>query len=393
MSDQVLKNTHIVVADGLADGGRAIERFLVADGYEHVNVLATGAEVVALCANMWVDLLILDLAMPDMDGFEIIEALTGVMSQGRLRVLINTAQGEKHQRYRALSLGVRDFINDPGDAVEVCQLVRATLTTSALEGELIAKNVILAGSIASRAEALTRARLEILVHLAVAAEFRDDSTHEHTLRVARTAVAIAGAWGLEPAAVRMIAAAAPLHDIGKIGIPDTILLKRGRHTEREQRIMRTHVRIGAAILSHSEVPELQLAESIALGHHEHWDGNGYPSGIAGAAIPTAARIVAIADAFDALVFERPYKAAWSVEAAVVEIDAQRSRQFDPELVEVFLRLNHEDLRSPIDSQGAAKRLRGVIEAETAMQPDALATNGAHKQAARAAGFTWHAEGS
>jgi response regulator RpfG family c-di-GMP phosphodiesterase len=104
----------------------------------------------------------------------------------------------------------------------------------------------------------------------------------------------------------MIAAAAPLHDIGKIGIPDAILLKPGRHTERERAIMRTHVEIGAAILSHSEVPELRMAEAIALGHHEHWDGRGYPSGIAGTAIPVAARIVAIADVFDALVFDRPW---------------------------------------------------------------------------------------
>ena len=376
MSDQVLQNSHIVVGDGLADGGRAIERFLVADGFEHVNVLATGAEVVALCTNMWVDLLILDLAMPDMDGFEIIQALAGVMSKERLRVLITTAQSEKHQRYRAISMGVRDFINDPADAVEVCQRVRATLTTSALENELATKNAMLAQSIATRSEELGRARREVLVHLAIASEFRDDSTHEHTLRVARTAVAIAGAYGLDPATVRMMAAAAPLHDIGKIGIPDAILLKPGRHTERERAIMRTHVQIGAAILSHSEVPELRMAEAIALGHHEHWDGSGYPSGIAGDAIPIAARIVAIADVFDALVFDRPYKSAWSVEVAVVEIDAQRALQFDPELVEVFMRLHHEQLRSPIDSEGTAGRLRRLIDAETAMaagEPDQAGT--------------------
>jgi response regulator RpfG family c-di-GMP phosphodiesterase len=183
--------------------------------------------------------------------------------------------------------------------------------------------------------------------------------------------------------LRMIAAAAPLHDIGKIGIPDSILLKPARHTERERRIMRTHVRIGAAILSHSELPELRMAEAIALGHHEHWDGSGYPSGIAGEEIPIAARIVAIADVFDALVFDRPYKSAWSVEAAVVEIDAQRALAFDPELVEVFVRLNHEQLRSPIDSEGAADRIRRVIEAETAMAPDELAITGAHEPAAPA----------
>jgi putative two-component system response regulator len=319
--------------------------------------------------------------MPDMDGFEIIEALAAVMNKERLRVLITTAQSEKHQRYRAISMGVRDFINDPADAVEVCQRVRATLTTSALEGELAAKNAMLARSIVTRSEELTRARREVLVHLAIASEFRDDSTHEHTLRVARTAVAIGSAYGLDPATVRMIAAAAPLHDIGKIGIPDAILLKPGRHTERERAIMRTHVEIGAAILSHSEVPELRMAEAIALGHHEHWDGSGYPSGIAGAAIPIAARIIAIADVFDALVFDRPYKSAWSVEAAVVEIDAQRELQFDPELVEVFMRLNHEQLRSPIDSEGAADRVRRVIEAEAGMEASEPARAGTHEQAA------------
>jgi putative two-component system response regulator len=147
--------------------------------------------------------------------------------------------------------------------------------------------------------------------------------------------------------VRMIRVAAPLHDVGKIGLPDSILLKPGPLTDTERVLMRTHTQIGAAILSNSDVPELVLAEAIALGHHERWDGGGYPYGLAGVSIPIAARIVAIADVFDALVHARPYKEAWPLRRALAEIAAQRGRHFDAGLVEVFMSLDHPHLISPI----------------------------------------------
>jgi putative nucleotidyltransferase with HDIG domain len=190
---------------------------------------------------------------------------------------------------------------------------------------------------------LARGRRRVLRHLAIAAEFRDEITREHTNRVSRSAAIIASAYGLAPRRVRMIAAAAMLHDIGKIAIPEQILLKPGRLNPSETELMRRHAQIGAAILARSDAPELALGESIALSHHEHWDGSGYPSGLEGEAIPLAARIAAIADVFDALVHERPYKRAWSVADAVGEIARQRGRQFDPGLVDIFLSLDHNEL--------------------------------------------------
>jgi cyclic di-GMP phosphodiesterase len=362
MSEQILKNNHIVVANGLGAQGRPIERILTEDGYQHVSYVAGGREVIALCTNMWVDLLLLDLAMPDMSGFEVLDQLGPAMRKGRLQVIVVSAQGDGRDRYRALAAGVRDFISEPVDPVEVRLRVQNALVTSALEAELIARNAQLSESVATRSEELTRARAEVLAHLAVAAEFRDDETGEHTARVGRTSAAVASAHGLDPEFVRMIAVAAPLHDIGKIGVPDRILLKRGLLTDEERRVMQSHAEIGAAILADSEVPELRLAETVARSHHERWDGRGYPHGLAGVSIPVAARIVAIADVFDALVFPRPYKEAWTVGEAVSEIRAQRGRQFDANLVDAFLRLDHERLRAPVDASGDGVRRRTLAHA-------------------------------
>ncbi len=342
-----VKKQHIVVANGLGANGRPVQQILLEDGYQHVTHVAGGAEVLALCNHVWVDVLLLDLHMADMDGLTVIEQLVPAMRKGRLQVIVMTEKAGERQRRRALELGVRDFIAEPVDAAEVKLRVHNALLASLLEGELIAKNAELAEAIAGRSQELTRARREVLRHLATAAELRDDETGEHTERVGRTSAVIARACGLQPDVVELLAAAAPLHDVGKIGVPDRILLKQGPLTEHERLVMQTHAWIGARILAESEVPELRLAESIALHHHERWDGSGYPDGLSGLRIPFAARVVAIADVFDALVFARPYKRAWSLDAAVSEIHAQGTRQFDPELVEVFMGLDHEYLRSPV----------------------------------------------
>ena len=205
-------------------------------------------------------------------------------------------------------------------------------------------------------------RQRALRQLAVLAELRDDVTREHTDRVGHSAAILAQACGMDPWSVRTIAAAAMLHDVGKIAIPQEILLKPGRLDEEEMALMRRHAQIGAAILSSSGGPELRLGESIALSHHEHWDGGGYPHGLAGEAIPTAARIAAIADVFDALVHERPYKQAWSIEEALAEIASQRGRQFDPQLVDVFLRLDHERLLGHAHADVAEVRRRALATA-------------------------------
>ncbi len=194
-----------------------------------------------------------------------------------------------------------------------------------------------------RTEELAQSQIEILSRLARAAEFRDDDTGQHTQRVAHTAALLAHSLGLQSEQVELIRQAAPLHDVGKIAISDMILLKPGKLTDEEFATMKSHAALGAALLSdgHSEV--VQLAERIAGAHHERWDGKGYPQRLAGEQIPLEGRILAIADVFDALTHERPYKKAWSVAEAVAEITRQSGQQFDPQVVKAFLSLPHEDL--------------------------------------------------
>jgi putative two-component system response regulator len=202
---------------------------------------------------------------------------------------------------------------------------------------------LLEREVGERTRELEAARLEILRRLALAAEYRDDDTFEHTERVARTAAALTELLGLPRRDVNLMRQAAPLHDIGKLGISDTILLKPGMLTAEEHETMRAHAALGAEILSGSSSDVLKLAERIALTHHEWWNGNGYPHKMKGDKIPQCGRIVALADVFDALTHARPYKEAWSVERAVDEVHRLRGLQFDPAVVDAFDALDPEEL--------------------------------------------------
>lgn len=205
------------------------------------------------------------------------------------------------------------------------------------------QNQTLEDRVRARTSDLEAARVEILTRLASAAEYRDDATHEHTKRVARTARQLALALGLSPDQADLLALAAPLHDIGKIGVPDSVLLKPGKLTDAEFAVMKTHAQVGANMLAGSDSPVLQTAAQIAQHHHERWDGSGYPHGLRAQKIPLAARIVAVADALDALTHERPYKLAWSLQAALHEIFSQSGRQFDPRVIDALHELDHGQL--------------------------------------------------
>ncbi|MEO6857705.1 MAG: HD domain-containing phosphohydrolase [Solirubrobacteraceae bacterium] len=195
-------------------------------------------------------------------------------------------------------------------------------------------------------EDLAHTGLEVIDRLALAAEYRDDGTHEHTARVARTSLLLAQAMGLPEDETTLIGQAAPLHDVGKLAVPDVILLKPGRLSEAEFGRVKEHTTAGAAILTGGTSKLLQLAEEIALSHHERWDGSGYPFGLNAETIPVSGRIVALADVFDALTHARPYKSPWSVRAATAEIRRLRGRQFDPLVVDAFLALQPDRLADP-----------------------------------------------
>jgi putative two-component system response regulator len=322
-------------------------------GHAELRQARGGGEALEQCAAWAPDLVLLDLHMPGTDGFAVLRALDGAVP-----VLVLTADATPEAKRAALQAGARDFLTKPFDLVEVGLRVKLQLETRALQRALERQNRDLEDRVRRRTEDLERARLELLHRLALAAEFRDDDTQEHAERVGRTSAAVGRGLGLEDADVEVLRRAAPLHDIGKIGVPDAVLLKPGRLTARELTVVRAHATIGARMLAGSQSPVLQLAERIALTHHERWDGAGYPEGTTGPQIDLTGRIVAVADVFDALAHARPYKPAWPLEEALDEVAEQRGRQFDPAVADAFLALDHAALLAPVQTEPLAGRTRG-----------------------------------
>jgi putative two-component system response regulator len=244
--------------------------------------------------------------------------------------------GAADARRRARAAGARDFLTKPLDPTEVQARVENVLAAAALSTQGGAMSI-----------ELEQTRLESVERLARLAEYRDDATYEHPQRVGRTAALLAERLGLAPDVVAAIRFAAPLHDVGKVGVPDRILLKPSRLTAAEFELMKSHTVIGAEILAGSSWPVLQLAEEIARTHHERWDGTGYPKGKLEDEIPVSGRIVIVADNFDALTHSRPYAAAWDAERAAAEIRRQSGQHFDPEVVDAFGSLDLEFLLAPM----------------------------------------------
>ncbi|MFN8161413.1 MAG: HD domain-containing protein [Solirubrobacterales bacterium] len=240
---------------------------------------------------------------------------------------------------------VRDIavgVNRDGQTVTQGVIYDITSLKRAEEG-LRTRERMLQGALRERTRELERARLEVLQRLATAAELHAEGTREHTARVGQIAAAIGRKMGLSPGFVELLAQAAPLHDIGKLGVHRETLLRRARLTDAEADEIRAHTIAGARILAGSETPALRLAEQIALTHHERWDGRGYPRGLAGEEIPVAGRITMVADVFDALMHDRAYKTAWTVEEALAEIRAASGTRFDPAVVDAFMGLDHSQL--------------------------------------------------
>jgi putative two-component system response regulator len=304
--------------------------------------------VVGLCEAGQPDLLLLDLQMPDPNGLRVLELLANeIHGPTRLPVLVLTADITAEARKQALSRGARDFVTKPFDATEVELRVQSLLETRRLQLELQRYNDTLEERVRERTRDLNTARLETLERLALAAEYRDDNTHEHAQRVGRTVAMLAARMGQPPDEVELIRRAAPLHDIGKIGIPDAILLKPAPLDSYERELMQTHTVIGHQILTGSASLILELSAEIALTHHERWDGRGYPHGRAGDEIAFAGRLTAVADVFDALTHRRPYKEAWPLDATLSEIRLGARRHFDPTVIEAFETLDATELLSPI----------------------------------------------
>ncbi len=321
----------ILIIDDQAQNISLLRRILERAGYENIASTTNPAEALGLKAQFRPDLVLLDLHMgQEKDGFQVLEEL--VSNPGgvdHLPVLMITADDSAEVKRRALALGAKDFVGKPFDAAEVLLRIRNLLETRFLYQTLRDQNSELEQKVADRTKELEESRLEVLERLAVAVEFRDDDTGNHTKRVAEVSAALAAAIGLPAVTVDLIRRAAPLHDIGKVGIPDSILLKAGPLTAAEFTIMKTHTVLGAQMLSDGRSELVRVSQRIARSHHEWWDGSGYPDKTSRESIPLEARIVSVADFLDALTHDRPYRSAWSLDDTLSEIAARAGIHFDP----------------------------------------------------------------
>ncbi len=288
-----------------------------------------------VCAHP-VDLLILDYQMPELDGLGFLRAFRAEPERSEVPVLMVTADHELPLRYQALQEGASDFLTKPVDRVEFQARARNLLALRRSQIEMASRAQWLATEVAKATATILAREQETIVRLARAAEYRDPETGAHVLRMAHYARLIAARLGVSEAEQDLLLHAAPMHDIGKVGTPDQILLKPGRLTPEELVIMRQHAQIGHDILAGSASPYLQAAALIALHHHERWDGGGYPNGLRGEDISLMGRIVAVADVFDALTSVRPYKPAWSLERAADFLREHAGSHFDPRCVDAFL---------------------------------------------------------
>ena len=329
---------HIVIIDDEAANVRLLMRMLADAGFQTVTGLTNSRELAALLVGQPPDLVITDLHMPDIDGFGVLDLLMPLINQERLPVLVVTGDPSVNARHQALTRGAKDFVTKPFDTVEMLLRVRNLLEARMLYQDLLKQHRTLLESATGQSRELESARIEMIERLALAAEYRDEDTSDHNLRVGLLSSRLAEAIGWTSEDAGLLRRAAALHDIGKIGIPDALLRKPGALTDGEQRVMRTHPSIGARILGGSHVPLLQLAETIAWSHHEKWDGTGYPRGLQGPAIPLAGRIVAVADTFDAITSDRPYRHARSVRVAMERIRVEADRHFEPRLIEALERI-------------------------------------------------------
>lgn len=297
---------------------------------------ASPLDGLAWAATHTPDLVIVDYMMPDIDGLEFIQRFRALPSCVDVPILMITANDQKQVRYRALDSGANDFLAKPVDKVEFLARAKNMLSLSSARRKLADHAEWLSSEVRKATEVILQRERDTVFRLCKAAEFRDPETGAHILRMAHYSQLIAKKLGLPPDEQELLLEAAPMHDIGKVGITDNILLKPGRLDAAEFEIMKQHAAFGYELLKNSNSRVLQAGAEIALGHHEKYDGSGYPQGLKGEAIPIFSRIVAVADVFDALTSERPYKKAWSLEQAVDFLNAGSGTHFDPRCVQAFL---------------------------------------------------------
>ena len=327
--------SRILIVDDEPANLKLLDKMLASQGYVQCVLIQDPREVLDRYQEARPDLILLDINMPHLDGYQVMEQIKALNDPLTPPIVILTAQHGRDYLLKALSAGASDFIGKPFDRAELLMRVRNLLDAQLGHRLVHDQKDVLEDMVRVRTEALNQTRLQVVQRLGRAAEYRDNETGLHIIRMSQMSALLAKSHGWSESSCELMLHASPMHDVGKIGIPDAILLKPGKFEPPEWEVMKTHATIGADILSDGDSDLLRLAREIALSHHEKWDGSGYPQGLAGAAIPQAGRIVAVADVFDALTSVRPYKKAWPVEEALAHIGANAGSHFDPEVVGHF----------------------------------------------------------
>ncbi|MEK7477669.1 MAG: HD domain-containing phosphohydrolase [Candidatus Coatesbacteria bacterium] len=332
-----IESAGILIVDDQQGDLDILRDLLVQAGFLHVECERDSRRAAERYAAARPDLVILDLEMPELDGLAVLEQLRTLEPNGWLTVLALASRPDPDTRLRALDLGAKDIIAKPFHPPEALARIRNLLETRLLSRRVSEQNLLLEQSVLDRTQELRSAQLEIVHRLAAAAERRDHSAGPHLIRMSHFSACVAKAHGWSPDRVDLLRQASPLHDVGKIGIPDAILLKPGPLTEEEWKTMRTHTSIGAGMLSGGASQLIRTGAVIALSHHERWDGAGYPEGLAGESIPVSARICSVCDVFDAMSSFRCYHSPISLEEAAAFVVAGRGTRFDPQVVASFER--------------------------------------------------------
>lgn len=327
--------TIVIVDDQLTSRQVLVQLISSMDGEFDVQSFANPVEGLNWCVRNPVDLILTDYKMPEMNGVEFIQKFRSYDACEHIPIIMVTSIEDKNVRYEALGAGATDFLMKPVDHHECRARCRNLLTQHQQYKIIRDRSRWLERRVAEATSEIRLRERETLIRLAKAGEYRDEDTGNHVIRMAKYSRVIAEAIGFSSEDANVIEMAAPMHDIGKIGIKDGILLKPGKLTTEEFEVMKEHTRIGYEILKDSPSKFLQMGAVIALGHHEKYDGSGYPFGKKGDDIPIEARIVAVADVYDALVSERPYKHAWSMQAALEYMEGQRGKHFDPVCFDAF----------------------------------------------------------
>lgn len=373
-ADSTLKRSpqsvKVMIVDDDSISVKIVRRYLEKTGYSDFVTTNDPRRAISLIEAHQPHIMLLDIMMPEMDGFEVLELVRLTKSTLELPVIVLTGSDDPETKLRSLELGATDILNKPVDPSELTVRVRNAAMINAAHQQQVQHAQNLEQQVRQRTSELYKAHEELVLSLARAAEFRDDDTGQHVERVGRYVRSICLELGMSNDDAILHEQAAQMHDVGKIGIPDSILLKPGKlepeefdkikkHVDYgqhifehlpddERNVLRNHTVYGAQILNVSSSPVIQLAHEIAISHHEKWNGKGYPYGLSGEDIPLSGRITAVADVFDALSSERPYKKAFPIPKCLGILDEERGQHFDPQIVDAFFARRTEILRTQAD---------------------------------------------